>query len=386
VDYPVGLPTNVTLKDPTTSVPSGCVYATNKLTCDTPNVTIDGYDFSLHNCVSILFKGGVGGTFTVQNSNFKDGSACNTSNGATLISNNRGAGPFNTSLIFQNNTMDGNAQETAYPYLMAEEISWGDAGGSGTVLLQYNAFLNTGARVAEPNTSSNVTYQYNYVEGFQGNSAHAEFAITNSGSGTMAHFLAQFNTFLQPAASTYPVVTNASTAAGSAVVNFANLAAGTQGGDTIQDQTTPTAVTSGTTVLSAVVGVSGHLTMSANAAGPGIGNGDILTISPNVTALHSLSEVVAANFTLVDVLNNTAVANSVVNGSTSASVSSLFEIAYATYGTVNWTSNYLDATGSLFFRFCQNASSPTIGTSNFATNVSLVTGSTVMTTYNQTGP
>ncbi len=85
--------------------------------------------------------------------------------------------------------------------------------------------------------------------------------------------------------------TNDVTASGSAIVNFA----GTTGNDGtvcpvggyINDQTTPSAIPASTTIL---VKTKTAITMSANAAGPGIGSGDVIQCGSNpVQAAYALN-------------------------------------------------------------------------------------------------
>ena len=78
VDYAVGVPTNITLKDPTVAanLPSGIsIDATNHVVHITGNnVTLNGFDFSLHGGWSIDVASGVTGT-TIENCNFSMGAS-----------------------------------------------------------------------------------------------------------------------------------------------------------------------------------------------------------------------------------------------------------------------------------------------------------------------
>lgn len=73
---------------------------------------------------------------------------------------------------------------------------------------------------------------------------------------------------------TSTAVTNATTASGNASLHFASAPAGALQGYMIYDQTTPAAIPAGTYVTSASPGTT--ITMSANAAGPGVGAADTL--------------------------------------------------------------------------------------------------------------
>ena len=114
VDYPVGIPSATVLQDPSTAtLPSGCSYSSNIVTCNgSGNLTINGYDFSLHNCIFLDIYGYTG-TITIENSNFAMGSstACQSNFGLlTLESSTNGS-----SLIVQDNVFNDNAP--TYPAL-----------------------------------------------------------------------------------------------------------------------------------------------------------------------------------------------------------------------------------------------------------------------------
>lgn len=80
VDYPVGCPTNITLKDPNTgTLPPGVTRdTTNKIfTVTASNVVIDGWDFTLNGGWTIeagRASGSVGSNLTIQNCSFLVGS------------------------------------------------------------------------------------------------------------------------------------------------------------------------------------------------------------------------------------------------------------------------------------------------------------------------
>ena len=201
VDYAVGISAGVTLKDPTVNanLPSGCTYSsiTNWVTCSasSTNVTFDLLDFSLHNCVRLIIgkKVAAGATITISNSKFIDGPGCEQGAGSGLIIFSGGS---SANLTITNDYMDAGANLISSASQKLQSDNAVAYTGTGTILLQYCAFLNAPARIIEPNTTGDVIYQYNYIEGIAGSTAHGEFAITNSNSGTIAHFLTQYNTFL----------------------------------------------------------------------------------------------------------------------------------------------------------------------------------------------
>jgi len=75
-------------------------------------------------------------------------------------------------------------------------------------------------------------------------------------------------------------VTNATTPAGNAVLHFAATPAGVLNGMVVFDNTSPTVIPGGTTVLSST---GTTVTMSANAAGAGVGNADAIQFSASVS-------------------------------------------------------------------------------------------------------
>lgn len=79
------------------------------------------------------------------------------------------------------------------------------------------------------------------------------------------------------------VATNNTTASGNAVLNFASVPAWIVAGMTVTDLTAPSVIPAGTTVLSKT---GTTVTMSANATGGGVGNGDTINFSmfPAATA------------------------------------------------------------------------------------------------------
>jgi len=80
------------------------------------------------------------------------------------------------------------------------------------------------------------------------------------------------------------LTTNATTAAGNAVLHFASVPAWIVAGMLIRDATAPAVITAGTTVLSTT---STTVTMSANAAGAGVGGTDVITFSAFTAASAS---------------------------------------------------------------------------------------------------
>lgn len=78
--------------------------------------------------------------------------------------------------------------------------------------------------------------------------------------------------------------TNGVTATSSPTLHFASTPAGVVVGASIADATAPTAITAGTYVLSKT---GTTVTMSANAAGPGVGATDVINFGPSATASNA---------------------------------------------------------------------------------------------------
>ena len=112
VDYAVGVPTNMTLKDPTVAanLPAGVsINSTNHVIDITANnVTLNGYDFSLHGGWGINIDPGVTGT-TIENCNFSMGSGDCRHYGAVI----HGGQPHRGGLQFQWKRTEHSVRSTA---------------------------------------------------------------------------------------------------------------------------------------------------------------------------------------------------------------------------------------------------------------------------------
>ncbi len=162
VDYHVGVPVGIALRNPATdTLPDGCSYKAGLVTCSKDNAVISGYDFSLHE-VQLYIPGGVSGTI-ITNNKFGIGAACKDplvdirNAGSTKISHNSfdGAGPLCPNLLF------GTLIFSVYP-----------AGAVSTV--EYNVFNNIptdGLQYAgPPSGAASIILRYNlfYIQGFYG--------------------------------------------------------------------------------------------------------------------------------------------------------------------------------------------------------------------------
>jgi hypothetical protein len=199
VDYYVGVPNGTVLKDPTSAsnLPAGASFSGQTVTVTGCNVTLDGYDFTLHNTALLINVTGTGCTTTVQNS--KQHALPNTLTYSPIAEiANLGAGG---TLVYQKNEYDGLA-----PY--------GQLGGSGlavnapiccqgNVKLMYNYFHNFDAKIIQMSgttPTSTMVEKYNLFSNFGscGDScAHGEAEYMYSGTGTI-NYTGQFNTYVLP--------------------------------------------------------------------------------------------------------------------------------------------------------------------------------------------
>lgn len=196
VDYPVGYDTTLSLKDPSTTPPANCAYSATgglgngpRVVCNTANpVDVEGYDFSLHNGISLVVLA-AGTSVTVKNNKFSCGSAiCNGASGGLI---NIGG---TVSVYIGNNLFEGGDEPTSTicgggrcTSDQVSGISINNSSGNRTV--EYNAFLYFTGRPIAASAIGNVTSirRFNYVEGLQGQDAqsqHGEFIIETNPSVT----------------------------------------------------------------------------------------------------------------------------------------------------------------------------------------------------------
>jgi hypothetical protein len=200
VDYYVGVPSGTVLKDPTSAanLPAGASVSGHFVTVTGCNVTLDGFDFTLHDTALVINVTGTGCTTTVQNSKQQAMSSSITFFPIAQLTNLGSGGAF----VYRNNEYDGLA-----PY--------GVTGGSGfavnapiccqgNVTLEYNYFHNFDAKIIQMSgttPSSPMVERYNLFADFGscGDScAHGEAEFTYSGSPGTVSFTGQFNTYILP--------------------------------------------------------------------------------------------------------------------------------------------------------------------------------------------
>jgi hypothetical protein len=182
VDYAVG-PRSTPTKDPAMiSMPGVSVDPSTRTVIVTGNnVTLDGYDFSLHDGYQVAVSGA---NVTITDSKF----ALGTNTGGYLI----WGGSTATNLTIQYCTMDAST--------IGNETSLVGWGGNGTITLEYNWFKNFPQHVLENTQPSgtifSVAYQYNMIEqGAIESGSHLNFL--QFGSGTVASADVSYNTTYQ---------------------------------------------------------------------------------------------------------------------------------------------------------------------------------------------
>ena len=150
------------------------------------NVTLDGFDFGLHNGWGIIINSGVTGT-VIQNCNFVVGS-----NNVSPIDALSGSG----SLTLLNNSFNCGGSANLAPAL-ADALFYR---GAGTLTVQYNYISNSyghmidfvGSNAVTPIVEYNVFYGYGMGAGSHGN----PWYMNGNNQITNGHF--DFNTIVQP--------------------------------------------------------------------------------------------------------------------------------------------------------------------------------------------
>jgi hypothetical protein len=198
VDYCVGVPNGTALKDPTMSanLPSGASYASSVVTIRGCNVTLSGFDFTLHDTVVSVDITSKSCTTTIEDSKF-------SANGTALqpIANLLDLGPGGA-FVFQRNEYDGLApigDPNGSGFDVNDPIQ---AGQGGNVTLRYNYFHNFDSKVIQVSgdtPSAPFTEQFNLFADFGSCKtppcAHGEAEYTYGGGAIS--FTGQFNTYVQ---------------------------------------------------------------------------------------------------------------------------------------------------------------------------------------------
>lgn len=160
VDYAVGIPSRLSLKDPRrVALPAGCSLQGTTVTCS-GTVVLDGYDFSPNNGTTLIINGG---NVTVQNCRFAVGS-----NQGALgeIVDVRGL----ANATFLNNEFDG----LDIPVTPQRGQTIGVL-NTGTVIFRYNYFHNSGGDMLDFSAGPQVNIvQYNVFKDIGLKTAHSD--------------------------------------------------------------------------------------------------------------------------------------------------------------------------------------------------------------------
>jgi hypothetical protein len=156
VDYAVGVPAGIALKDPVTlNQPGVSVDIVNHVVTITGNnVTIKGYDFSLEGGLWHIDDQGTNNTVT--QSNFKVGTSYDRRD--SVVSGG-------TNFTFTYNTIDGggNPNSTTQPW-DANTVYNSLVGGGGNDVVEYNWFKNSASQNFDAGGGGSVKFSYNVIE------------------------------------------------------------------------------------------------------------------------------------------------------------------------------------------------------------------------------
>jgi hypothetical protein len=192
VDYAVGYSTGTALKDwQTINLPGVSVSkegGASVVTITGNNITLNGYDFSLHGGAQVLVQGS---NDTVSNSKFVYTSAM--VGYYSLI----GVTPSASNFTLKYCVLDGNGP--ALGQAAANQTALIGDDGSGTTTLQYNWFLNFNQHAVEMSGTGSLDYQFNLIEngGSGASGQHLNF-LQFSSPGSYNPVIVQFNTTYQP--------------------------------------------------------------------------------------------------------------------------------------------------------------------------------------------
>ena len=172
IDYAVGVPCNIELKDPATIHMTGVSVTSTRVRCDkTSNVVLDGYDFALGAGRDVLFVGCPNGT--VKNSKFNSGNGVFADGGSC-------------GLTVEHVTFDQTAASASTSTAITS-----NCGGNNN--FRWNYFLHMSQHVTELNGASTVTvFNYNFLEqsGTHDPRSHVNYSqfCVNLDAGTTINF------------------------------------------------------------------------------------------------------------------------------------------------------------------------------------------------------
>lgn len=160
VDYAVGIPGNLALKDPRrTALPAGCSLDGTTVTCS-GTVILDGYDFSLNDGTTLIIKDG---NVTVQNCLFTVGSNQGALGKIVDVSGIASA-------KFLHNEFDGSDIPVTPQRGQTINIL-----NTGTIIFRYNYFHNSGGDMVDFSAGPQINVvQYNLFRDIGLKTAHSD--------------------------------------------------------------------------------------------------------------------------------------------------------------------------------------------------------------------
>jgi hypothetical protein len=178
IDYAVGIPMGTVLKDPTLVTINGVsVDIANRLIRVTgDNVTLDGFDFSLHGGYQVY----IDGQFTTIKNSF--------------IGLGRGiqAGAGSSNLTVSNCVLEGTGFGSLNGGLIYQQ-------GTGALVLRYNWFRNFPGVAVHQTGNGGLDMQFNLFENGGTQSGSSPYYLT-FGQNTLSRVVVKFNTSVQAAA------------------------------------------------------------------------------------------------------------------------------------------------------------------------------------------
>ncbi len=190
VDYAVGYPAYLALKDWQTINQAGVSVSTaprGLVVVQGNNVTLSGYDFSLHGGAHVVI---VGSNDTISNSNFVYS--------PLMLYSVIGVTPTASNFTLKYCVVDGNGPTLGHA--AADQTALIGGNGSGTTTLQYNWFKNFNQHVVEMGGGAgSLDYQFNLIEngGSGATGQHLNFLQFFS-DAAYNPVTVQFNTTYQP--------------------------------------------------------------------------------------------------------------------------------------------------------------------------------------------
>ncbi|MCU1340553.1 MAG: hypothetical protein JWO19_6134, partial [Bryobacterales bacterium] len=195
VDYAVGVPAGMSLKDPTiaANLPAGVTIdsVNHVLNIKGNNVTLNGFDFSLHGGWGVNIQAGTTGTTTIENCNFSMGA----NQPLAIVANATNVG----NLTVVNCSFDGNRMDI--PSVQPPPAGTGmgsaiDYEGTGTFIAKYNYIHDMPADGIDLGGGT-PTIEYNVFQGLGYTPGSHPDAIQFTG-GAYNNAMIAFNAIYQP--------------------------------------------------------------------------------------------------------------------------------------------------------------------------------------------